>query len=119
MTPPAHRLRILVCLLVSWVRVIRRQDNLRSSAVDETVAVLVGPVAGLLGVGLGYAGTRRVNKAEREAAARAELERVIATYLAAIYAMVAELRSMPNVPPSRLGDAVDRFSGEGAAYVRS
>jgi hypothetical protein len=76
-------------------------------------------VAGLVGVGVGYAGTRRISKIEREAAAQAEMRRAVAAYLAALYAMVAELRAMPDVRPGPLAEALDRLSGEGASYVRS
>jgi hypothetical protein len=87
--------------------------------VDSTVALIVSPVAGLVGVGLGYFGSRRISKVERTAAAQAELRRAVAAYLAALYPMVGELRAMPNVRASPLAEAFDRLSGEGATYVRS
>jgi hypothetical protein len=87
--------------------------------VESTFALIVSPAAGLLGVGLGYFGSRHISKGEREAAGRAEVRRALAAYLGAIYPLVAELRAMPEVSCGRLADAVDRISGEAASYVRS
>jgi hypothetical protein len=87
--------------------------------VDATVALIISPAAGLLGVGLGYLGSRRISTDEREAVARAELRRTVAAYLSALYPVVAELRALPDVHPGRFAQALDRLSGEGAAFVRS
>lgn len=86
---------------------------------DSTVALVVSPAAGLVGVGVGYVGSRRISKAERAADARAELRRAVAGYLAALYPVVAELRAMPDVRTSQLAEVLDRVSGEAATYVRS
>ncbi|MFL5867142.1 MAG: hypothetical protein ACJ766_08590 [Thermoleophilaceae bacterium] len=86
---------------------------------DPTVAVIVSPAAGLVGVGLGYLGGRRISTDERRAAARAERRRVVAAYLSALYPVVAELRALPDVHPGPLAQALDRLSGESATYVRS
>jgi hypothetical protein len=85
----------------------------------DALELIVPPVAGLIGVSLGYVGTRRVSRIERAAAARAELQRALAAYLAAIYPLVAELRAMPDVRPTGLSEVMDRISGEAAVYVRS
>jgi len=87
--------------------------------VDTTLALIVSPVAGLVGVGLGYLGTRRLHRDEREAAVRAELQRALANYLAALYPLVTELREMPDVRVGKLAAAVDRLRGEAASYVIS
>lgn len=86
---------------------------------DTTVALVVGPAAGLLGVGLGYLGSRHVSREERRVAARAELRRALASYLGAIYPLVAELRAMPEVRATRISDIVERLSSDAAVYVRS
>jgi hypothetical protein len=96
----------------------RRHASFRP--VNGTVAVLVGPVAGLLGVGLGYLGTKRLSDQQRQRERGAELSRALAAYLGALYPVVAELRAMPHVPAGDGTSRLDRLMwGEAGAYVKS
>src|SRR5687767_6791806 len=84
---------------------------------ETGVDTAIAAVAGLAGVGLGYLGSAKVSRREREAAGRDELRRAFARYLGALYAVVAELRAAPATQPGKLADLVDRVRGEAWTYV--
>src|SRR3954447_1660021 len=70
----------------------RRHSGLTSRAWTRRFALLIGPVSGLLGAGLGYVGSRRISATEAPAARRTEIRRAVAAYFASLYPLVAELR---------------------------
>jgi hypothetical protein len=74
---------------------------------------------GLIGVGLGYLGSLRLSRREREAAGRDELRRAFARYLGALYPVVSELRQTPQTRRRPPGTVLERLQGPAWTFVSS
>jgi hypothetical protein len=79
---------------------------------------LVGVGGTALGAGLGYLGTRRISRVERETSLRGEKRRAYAAYLGALYPVVSELRDMPAARRLRFYERwLDQLRGEAATWT--
>jgi hypothetical protein len=85
---------------------------------DSAVGAAIGVAGTLVGTGLGFTGAFFIARCERRHALRRERRQAFATYLAALYPAVAELRELPPVRKAAPGATLlDRVRGEEATFV--
>lgn len=90
------------------------------SIMDTAIAAAAALVGAFGGAWLGFLGARRISSSDRAEARRVQRQEIFASYLGALYPVVAELREMPANPKgwrTFVSETIDSLQGEAASYV--